>query len=275
MPPPESFPAGTRPEGARDEAEAARRVREMFGAIVPRYDFLNHLLSFSCDRWWRRRAAARLRHALGPGARALDVCCGTGDLAFSLERAARREGEDGAVIYASDFVHAMLVRAQAKAGRRSSAVRLVGADTLRLPFADRSFDLAAVAFGFRNLANYAAGIEELRRVLRPGGWLGILEFSEPPGPLFGRLYRFYFQRILPVIGGALSGSRAAYGYLPSSVARFPSPEELSEQLREGGFADVQFERWLGGIVALHLARAPMGSPPAGGGEPPTSRKQRW
>lgn len=256
--PRESFPAGTRPEGTRDEEEAAGRVREMFGSIVARYDFLNHLLSFSCDRWWRRRAAARLRLALRPGARVLDACCGTGDLAFAFERVARQEGKDGAVIFASDFVHAMLVRAQAKARQRSSGIRLVGADTLRLPFAGQSFDLAAAAFGFRNLANYGAGMAELRRILRPGGWLAILEFAEPPGRVFGRLYRFYFKRILPVIGGILSGSRAAYGYLPSSVARFPSPEELADQLRAGGFAEVRFERWLGGIVAFHAGRAPEG-----------------
>lgn len=242
--------AGTRPEGVRDEAEAARRVHELFGAIAGRYDFLNHLLSFSFDRWWRRKTAQRVRGCFRHGARVLDVCCGTGDLAFAFERAA---GADGVEIFGADFVHPMLTRAREKAAREASRIRFLAADGLRLPFADGAFDLAAVAFGFRNLASYAAGIDEFRRVLRPGGTLAILEFAEPPGPVFGRLYRFYFRNVLPAIGGFVSGSRQAYGYLPASVARFPSPENLAAQLRAAGFTRVRFERWTGGIVALHLA----------------------
>lgn len=248
--------AGSQPEGARDEAEAARRVRALFGAIAPRYDFLNHLLSFSCDRWWRRRAARRVRRWLRPGARVLDICCGTGDLAFALEREARNRVGGLVNFYGGDFVPGMLVRAREKAVRRGSGARFIAADALHLPFADGTFDLVALAFGFRNLANYAAGIDEFRRVLRPQGLLAILEFAEPPGPLFGRLYRFYFARILPVIGGWISGSRRAYGYLPASVARFPSPEDLAARLRSVGFTDVRFERWMGGIVALHVAERP-------------------
>lgn len=247
--------AGTRPEGAQDDTEAADRVRELFGAIAARYDLLNHLLSFSCDRWWRRRAARRVGHVLRAPGRVLDLCCGTGDLSFALEGEARRQG-GGAQIFAADFVHAMLARAGEKAGERSSGVRFVAADALRLPFPDATFDLVALAFGFRNLANYAKGIAELQRVLRPGGELAILEFSEPTGRLFGGLYRFYFRRVLPAIGGWVSGSRNAYGYLPASVARFPSPEELAPQLRAAGFAAVRFERWSAGIVALHLAERP-------------------
>lgn len=247
--------AGTRPEGVRDEAEAARRVRELFGSIAPRYDFLNHLLSFSFDRLWRRRAVGRVRHVLRPGARALDVCCGTGDLTFAIESGASKGG--GRVeIVGGDFVHGMLVRAGAKAAWRGSRSRFLALDALRLPFADRSFDLVSMAFGFRNLANYDAGIGEFLRVLRPGGMLAILEFSEPPGALFGPLYRFYFERILPAIGGLISGSRQAYGYLPASVSRFPGPAELAERLRAAGFASVRFELWMGGIVALHLAQRP-------------------
>lgn len=250
--------AGTRPEGARDEAEASRRVRDLFSQIVPRYDFLNHLLSFSCDRWWRRRTARRMRTVLRPGARVLDVCCGTGDLAFALEHAARDAGAR-IQIYGSDFVHGMLASAGEKAARRGSDLRLVCADTLQLPFASGKFELVSAAFGFRNLANYAAGIAELRRVMRPGGWLAILEFSEPTGAVFGQFYRFYFRRILPAIGGLFSGNRGAYGYLPASVSRFPTPAELAQLMRETGFEDVTYERWMGGIVALHLARRPEGS----------------
>lgn len=244
---------GTRPKGVRDEADAARQVRELFGAIAPRYDFLNHLLSFSSDRWWRRRTARRVRRVLRPGARVLDVCCGTGDLAFAIEREARKGGGESAEILGGDFVHGMLVRAREKATRRASGAHFLAVDALHLPFADGTFDLIAVAFGFRNLANYRAGMAEFRRVLRPGGLVAILEFSEPPGPVFGRLYRFYFERMLPAIGGLISGSRRAYGYLPASVARFPEPEDLAGQLRSAGFTGVQFERWMGGIVALHLA----------------------
>ncbi|HVB34549.1 MAG TPA: ubiquinone/menaquinone biosynthesis methyltransferase [Patescibacteria group bacterium] len=247
---------GTRPEGARDEAEAARRVRELFGQIAGRYDFLNHLLSFSCDRWWRRQTARRVRGAFRDGARVLDVCCGTGDLAFAFERAARGLAMNGVEIHAADFAHPMLIRARRKAARRASRVRFLAADALRLPFADATFDLGSVAFGFRNLASYAGGIDEFRRVLRPGGTLAILEFSEPPGPIFGPLYRFYFRNLLPAIGGLVSGSRQAYGYLPASVACFPSPENLAAQLRAAGFTRVRFERWTGGIVALHLAERP-------------------
>jgi len=252
----DSVATGTRPEGARDEAEAARRVRELFGAIAGRYDFLNHLLSFSCDRWWRRRTARRVRDIFRDGARVLDVCCGTGDLAFAFERAAGSETAERVQIYGADFVHPMLVRAREKASPRASRVRFLAADALRLPFADATFDLVAVAFGFRNLASYPGGIEEFRRVLRPGGTLAILEFTEPSGPIFGALYRLYFKRILPAIGGLVSGSRQAYGYLPASVARFPSPENLAAQLRAAGFTRVRFERWTGGIVALHWAERP-------------------
>jgi demethylmenaquinone methyltransferase/2-methoxy-6-polyprenyl-1,4-benzoquinol methylase len=248
--------AGTRPEGVQDETEAARRVREMFSAIAPRYDFLNHLLSFSSDHWWRWRAIRRVRHVLRPGARALDICCGTGDLTFAIERQAREEAGGGVEIYGGDFVHGMLVRAGEKAARRGSQANFLAVDALHLPFAEASFDLIAVAFGFRNLANYAAGIDEFLRVLRPGGVLAILEFSEPPGRAFGRFYRFYFEKILPAIGGLISGSRQAYGYLPASVARFPSPENLAASLQAAGFENVRFERWMGGIVALHLAQRP-------------------
>ncbi len=248
--------AGTRPEGVYDEAEAARRVRELFGSIAPRYDFLNHLLSFSFDRHWRRRAVRRLRNALRPGARALDVCCGTGDLTFAIESGVKVYAGGRVEILGGDFVHGMLVRAGEKASRRGSKARFLAVDALHLPFADRSFDLVAMAFGFRNLANYDAGVAEFLRVLRPGGTLGILEFSEPPGALFGPLYRFYFRRILPAIGGLISGSRQAYGYLPASVARFPGPSELAKRLRSAGFEHVRFELWMGGIVALHLAERP-------------------
>ncbi len=237
---------GTTPEGARTEQEAAEWVRGMFGRVAHRYDLANHLLSFNMDRYWRVHTVARVREVLArPEARILDICCGTGDLV----RALQRGRPAGAPVMGSDFCHPMLVAARAKV----DSGRLFEADALRLPLADAAIDLITVAFGFRNLANYEAGLREMRRVLRPGGVAAILEFSQPPNPVFGALYRFYSRRMLPAVGGALSGSRDAYAYLPESVRKFPAPAELAAMLRAAGFSRVEFERLTGGIVALHLA----------------------
>lgn len=246
---------GTRPEGARDEREAERQVREMFSRIAPRYDFLNHLLSATFDRLWRRRTAQRFANILRrPDAQVLDLCCGTGDLIFAMEREARRSrGPDGFLggFIGADFAMSMLEFAREKAARKNNSSQFLGADALRLPFGDRSFDLVTTAFGFRNLANYERGFREFARVLRQGGELGILEFSEPRSGALAAVYRFYFTRILPRIGGAISGSSAAYSYLPESVRKFPSPEMLKELMENSGFREVQFEKWTCGIVALH------------------------
>jgi demethylmenaquinone methyltransferase / 2-methoxy-6-polyprenyl-1,4-benzoquinol methylase len=250
---------GTRPAGAVDEAAAARQVREMFSRIAPRYDLLNHVLSLRIDVLWRKRLARRFRAVLtNPEARVLDLCCGTGDLALALAAEAGRAGNSTTGrIFGADFAHPMLVRAQKKAAAPAGSaakVQFLEADALNVPFADQSFDLITTAFGFRNLANYEAGLAEFYRVMRPGGSLAILEFAEPEGALFGGLYRFYFRRVLPRIGGIVSGNSQAYGYLPSSVLRFPRPGELAKLMERAGFQDVAFERWTGGIVALHTAR---------------------
>jgi demethylmenaquinone methyltransferase/2-methoxy-6-polyprenyl-1,4-benzoquinol methylase len=219
----------------------------MFARVAHRYDLANHLLSFNIDRRWRAHTVRRAGPILQrEGARALDICCGTGDLALALGEAS------SGVVIGSDFCHPMLVAAGDKIARRRARVPLFEADALRLPLGDASLDLITVAFGFRNLANYEAGLAEMRRVLRPGGMAAILEFSRPPNPLFARLYNFYARRILPWIGGALSGSRDAYRYLPESVARFPTAPELADDMRRAGFANVSFEYLTGGIVALHL-----------------------
>ena len=245
---------GTRPEGVRSETEAAAHVRKMFGRIAPRYDLLNHVLSLDIDKIWRRRVARHFNAILhDPNARVLDLCCGTGDLAFAF----RRQAPQGAMIIGSDFVPEMLIRARSKAealGTASAKMEFVEADALALPFADETFDLVSCAFGFRNLANYERGMQEILRVLKPGGAVAILEFSEPRGRLFGSAYRFYFRHILPRLGGWISGNSSAYNYLPRSVSKFPSPEKLQEQIQHKGYSDVRFSRWTGGIVTLHTGR---------------------
>ena len=242
---------GTTPAGTSDEQQAARWVRGMFGSIAPRYDLLNHLLSLNIDRYWRAWTVQRVSSILArPGARVLDLCCGTGDLMLALQ--ARSQ----AVVYGSDFCHPMLVAAYHKVEQRRVRSVLFEADALRLPIADASVDLITIAFGFRNLSNYQQGLGELMRVLSPGGLAAILEFSTPPNPVLSRLYDFYSRSILPTIGGWISGSKEAYSYLPESVRKFPGAEGLAEQMRDGGFTNVRFERMTAGIVALHLGERP-------------------
>ena len=227
-------------------------MRDMFGRVAHRYDLANHLLSFNIDRYWRAHTVERVRHMCWtrPGARVLDICCGTGDL---VRRSNARVRPACQLWARTSAIPCWWPRAPrlGRPGRRA----LFEADALRLPLADASLDLITVAFGFRNLANYEAGLREMRRVLRAGGMAAILEFSQPPNPLFGALYSFYSRRILPFIGGALSGSRDAYAYLPESVRKFPSPEELADMMRAAGFAGVTFERLTFGIVALHVGQA--------------------
>ncbi|MFB3778047.1 MAG: bifunctional demethylmenaquinone methyltransferase/2-methoxy-6-polyprenyl-1,4-benzoquinol methylase UbiE [Bryobacteraceae bacterium] len=241
--------SGTKPTGTAGDEEAARWVRRMFGSVAHRYDLLNHLLSFNVDRSWRRRTVERVAAVLSmPSARVLDLCCGTGDLMLALET--RR----GAAVWGCDFSRPMLEIARRKLDAAGSRSSLIEADALRLPLPSNSIDLVTVAFGFRNLASYRAGLEEMARVLRPGGVAAILEFSRPPSRLFARLYDVYSRRVLPVIGGALSGSREAYTYLPDSVRRFPDAGTLAADMRGAGFREVTFERMTAGIVALHLGR---------------------
>lgn len=250
--------SGTRPQGTHDEREARRRVRDMFGNIAPRYDFLNHFLSGSFDKLWRRRTAKKFAHILhSPNARVLDLCCGTGDLLFALEREAgnfcQQPQETLRSFFGADFALPMLNIAQSKreATNKNCRAGFLAADALTLPFPDATFDLVTTGFGFRNLVNYERGLREIVRVLRPGGELGILEFCAPPNGALAALYNFYFTRILPKIGGAISGSGEAYTYLPQSVRKFPQPQVLKEWIEAAGFASVQYERWTCGIVALH------------------------
>ncbi|MCS6851726.1 MAG: bifunctional demethylmenaquinone methyltransferase/2-methoxy-6-polyprenyl-1,4-benzoquinol methylase UbiE [Gemmataceae bacterium] len=229
------------------------RIRQMFGAIAPRYDLLNHLLSLNADRYWRWRTT-RLAPPTGTGP-ILDVCTGTGDLAFAYHRAAR-----GAVpIVGVDFCHEMLVRAGQKAARRAAGGRIhfAEADAQRLPFPDGVFQLTTVAFGLRNVTDTDRGLAEMVRVTRPGGTVAILEFSQPSGSILGRLYRFYFTHILPRVGQSISRSPdQAYHYLPASVQEFPNGAALAERLRHHGLVEVRWYPLTLGIATLYVGRRP-------------------
>jgi demethylmenaquinone methyltransferase/2-methoxy-6-polyprenyl-1,4-benzoquinol methylase len=257
MPDPnKSIVIGAAPEGARDAESAARAVREMFTSIAPRYDLLNHVLSFNIDKLWWRRTARMFAPVLSrPGARVLDLCCGTGDMAFALRRQA---GNASPQIFGADFSHAMLQRAFAKSSYSSTPEKLasprwIEADALQLPFPSEHFDLVTSAFGFRNLADYDAGLREIARVLRPGGECGILDFSEPQG-MMGRLYRVYFKQVLPRVGTLISGVRGPYAYLPASVERFPEPEEMLARMRRGGFTEATWTPYTFAIAGLYRGK---------------------
>jgi demethylmenaquinone methyltransferase/2-methoxy-6-polyprenyl-1,4-benzoquinol methylase len=235
--------------GAEGEQEAAQWVRDMFGRVAGRYDLLNHLLSFNLDKRWRTRTVKRLRDILSrPDARVLDLCWGTGDVLLEMQRRSQ------CLVIGSDFCHPMLREAQSKIAKGGFRSPLFEGDALALPLADDALDLITVAFGFRNLANYERGLAELRRALKLGGMLAILEFSQPTNPMFGALYGFFSTHVLPRVGGWVSGSRDAYTYLPESIRKFPGAVELADAMRHAGFSRVEFERMTGGAVALHLGR---------------------
>ena len=215
-------------------------VRTMFDRISPVYDAMNRTMTLGLDRRWRRAAAeAVVRY----GDRVLDACCGTGDLAIAAKEAG------GGSVTGLDFSLRMLERARAK----SREIEWVQGDLLALPFDDASFDAATVGFGVRNLDNLDLGLAELRRVLRPGGRLAILEITQPRGVL-APFYRLWFDRLVPLLGRVLPGG-SAYTYLPASVRRFPGPEDLAALLREAGFEDVRWRLFAGSIVALHTGEA--------------------
>ena len=245
---------GAAPEGASDRRMAAQAVREMFTSIAPRYDLLNHVLSFNVDRLWWRRAARTFRPILKrPDARVLDLCCGTGDMTFALRREA---GKPSPRILGADFSHAMLQRASAKAqasARSGTNSDWIEADALNLPFPSEHFDLVTSAFGFRNLADYDAGLREIVRVLRPGGECGILDFGEPKGAM-GALYRIYFRQVLPRVGTLISGVRGPYAYLPASVERFPDPQDMVERMKRAGFAEASWTPYTFGIAGLYRGK---------------------
>jgi demethylmenaquinone methyltransferase / 2-methoxy-6-polyprenyl-1,4-benzoquinol methylase len=255
MSPPHKVTLGAAPAGARDPEAAARAVRDMFTSIAPRYDLLNHVLSFNVDRFWWRRTARTFAGLLAePNVRVLDLCCGTGDMTFALLSQA---GKAGSQILGADFSHAMLRRAYSKTParvrRETKTPRWIEADALHLPFPDEHFTLVTSAFGFRNLADYDAGLREIARVVRAGGECGILDFSEPLG-ILGNLYRIYFRRVLPRIGTLISGVRGPYAYLPNSVARFPEPQEMLDRMRAAGFREASWTPYTFGIAGLYRGK---------------------
>ena len=236
------------------------RIRQMFGDIAPRYDLLNHLLSLNIDKYWRRRTT-QLVPPQG-AAPILDVCTGTGDLALAYDRVA----EGRVPVVGTDFCLPMLLPARAKARRAGVAdrVRFLEADTQHLPFPDAMFQITSVAFGLRNVTDTDQGIAEMVRVTQPGGRVAILEFSRPRHWLFGRLYRLYFRRVLPLVGRMLSrNDDRAYEYLPASVMEFPDGEELAVKLRQHGLTDVKWYPMTFGIATLYVGvKGPLSALPA-------------
>jgi len=263
MPASPKLVTGAAPQGATDATSAAHAVRDMFTSIAPRYDLLNHVLSFNIDRVWWRRAARTFREILSrPEVRVLDLCCGTGDMTFALRRQAGKSSPQSSPntlpqLLGADFSHAMLQRALSKSSSNSTNAkpmpRWIEADALNLPFPSQHFDLVTSAFGFRNLADYDAGLREIVRVLRPGGECGILDFGEPKG-MMGQLYRIYFKQILPRVGTMISGVRGPYAYLPASVERFPLPEEMLTRMRQAGFTEATWTPYTFGIAGLYRGK---------------------
>jgi len=248
--------AGATPAGVdpRNDAAVARNIREMFGRIAPRYDLLNRLLSMRVDQYWRRFLVRKVRDYLWqPERKVLDLCCGTGDLLIALEAERYRLTRKSSNVFGSDFCRPMLTAARHKLARRDMASPLFEADALTVPLPEGSVDLITIAWGFRNLASYERGIDEMYRLLRPGGCLAILEFSRPTNRLWGPLFEFYFRRILPALGNTISGSGQAYSYLQESVRNFLTPEELASAARSHGFQRVEYYPLTGGISVLHLA----------------------
>ena len=235
------------PDSTNAANEHAGRVREMFSGIAKRYDLLNHLLSGNIDKRWRRIVATRVREKLSGSGRVLDVACGTGDLALTLFE------NTGARVVGTDFCRPMLQIAAEKTAHR---IPLIEGDALDLPFRDGSFEAATIAFGLRNLASVEGGLAELRRVLKPGGWVAVLEFSRPANAMLRPVFGLYFTKVLPLMGGLISGSRYAYSYLPASVQKFPDQQQLSLLMQRAGFDQVQFENLTGGIAALHMGQRP-------------------
>jgi demethylmenaquinone methyltransferase / 2-methoxy-6-polyprenyl-1,4-benzoquinol methylase len=224
-------------------------VRQMFGQIAPRYDFLNHVLSLNIDKRWRRVVINKVADYLRrPNAVALDLCCGTGDLSLELGKLTQT--------YGMDFCHPMLKIGLSKIGSSKYPIELVEGDALNVPVKSDSFDVVTMAFGLRNLDSIEGGLKEILRLLKPRGRGAILEFSHPSIAVFRQLFHFYFTRVLPRIGNLISGSGFAYQYLPDSVQQFPDQKTLAELMKRVGFSHVEYYNLFGGVAALHIGDKP-------------------
>lgn len=267
-PSPSAQPGGetqpeTEPRSAAQLDKSAMRVREMFRQIAPRYDTMNHLLSLNVDKWWRKKAVARLN--VDGDAPILDLCCGTGDLAIAIAESVGTRVQ----VVGSDFCHAMLEIARDKeeqrtldtrggSGRRS--IPFFEADSMALPFGDNHFQCVTVAFGLRNIADTDAGIGEMVRVCQPDGQVMVLEFSQPTLPVLKQLYGFYFSSVLPRVGQLLArNDKSAYEYLPASVGQFPCGEKLASRLRDAGLTNVQFYPLTLGVATIYVGTKPSSS----------------
>ena len=229
------------------EQEHSRWVREMFGNISGKYDFVNRIIAVNFDRRWRRLVVKKLAPELGrPDALVLDVACGTGDLSLELQKNAR------AKIVGTDFCRPMLDLAVEKTAKADLNIPYLEGDGLALPFADNTFDAVTAGFGLRNFANWQDGLRQMRRVLKPGGRAAVLEFASPTLPGFRQVYDLYFDRVLPRIGGALSGNFAGYKHLNRSVRKFPDQKGFSELMRQSGFENVEYQNLMTGICAIYL-----------------------
>jgi demethylmenaquinone methyltransferase/2-methoxy-6-polyprenyl-1,4-benzoquinol methylase len=229
----------------RQSPDFAGQVNRMFDRVAGRYDALNSLMTAGLHHRWRERAAARAE--LKPGDSALDVCCGTGDMALEL---ARRVTPGGHVV-GCDFSEPMLDLAREKAAARNAAgVRFEWADALELPYDGERFDAVTVGFGLRNLADLDRGLREMARVLKPGGRAVILEITQPIRPPLSLFYSLWFDRIVPLLG-AFSSNPDAYSYLPESVRSFPGPRRLAEKMDDAGFKRIRYTVLAGGIIAIH------------------------
>jgi demethylmenaquinone methyltransferase/2-methoxy-6-polyprenyl-1,4-benzoquinol methylase len=234
------------------EAEHSQAVKAMFSGIAARYDLLNHVLSLNIDKRWRRLVKRELGSVVNDAqATVLDVACGTGDLSVELQR------DSPARVIGTDFCRPMLAVAAEKNSELGLNIPYVEADAMRMPVADNTFDAATIAFGLRNLPNFENGLKELLRILKPGGKLVVLECSHPPIPVFRQAYEFYFNALLPRIGGIVSGSRSAYQYLPNSVSKFPDQRSLAALMEKAGFTNVRWQNLTGGIAALHSGAKPI------------------
>ncbi|CAN5789718.1 bifunctional demethylmenaquinone methyltransferase/2-methoxy-6-polyprenyl-1,4-benzoquinol methylase UbiE [soil metagenome] len=239
------------PDAANNPAHPGKAayVRDMFGASAPRYDLLNKLLSFGIDKGWRDQAVAAALQ--DHPERILDVATGTADLAIALKRAA-----PNAEIIGVDFAEPMLALGRRKIAVQALDLELLQGDGQNLNFADGAFDSLTIAYGLRNFADRARGLQEFYRVLKPGGRLVVFEFPPPPEGVFGTLFRFYFLKVTPYLAGAISGRRDAYEYLGESVLEFPPPRELADMMRTAGFTEVKYTLQTYGVSALHQGVKP-------------------